>query len=95
MPTTAGVFDVDRTLLPGISSEQIFLPYLIRRRKMGVRSLLYSGLFALKRPGEILKYGIGANKAYLSRRSIEEVRALGRACFDELIRPLFADDRAP
>jgi HAD superfamily hydrolase (TIGR01490 family) len=81
------VFDVDRTLLPGISSEQLFLPYLLRRRKLGPRSVAYTLWFALRAPRETWRQGKAVNKAYLHRRQIEEVKALARACFDELIRP--------
>src|SRR5438093_1453681 len=50
MSAIAAVFDVDRTLLPDISSEQLFLPYLLRRGKLGPRSVAYTPWFALPPP---------------------------------------------
>src|SRR5207247_1567031 len=39
---TAAVFDVDRTLVPVTTTERIFIRYLLRRRVIGLRAVLYT-----------------------------------------------------
>jgi len=50
MSTRAAVFDLDGTLLPGVSAERLFIRYLIRRGSVGARQLLRSAVTASTLP---------------------------------------------
>lgn len=82
-------FDVDRTLIKGVSTEAIFIRYLIKRRKLKLIDLLRTALFLLKAVPRLFKEGIiniKENKTYLRNKPVEEIKCLGRICFEEEIR---------
>ncbi len=91
-PTTptaiAAVFDVDRTLLPGTTSERIFIRYLFRHRVIGVRTLTHMAVYlaaSLPRMGPM--EAIRRRRVYLAGQPADRVMALARQCYTEEIHP--------
>lgn len=76
---TAAVFDLDGTLLLGMSAERVFLRYLLGHRQLGVQALLgwIRGLGA----------GLKGNKGYLAGLDTEAVFAMARHCFTTRLAP--------
>ncbi len=81
------VFDIDGTLLPGTSTERLFVRYLEHKRILGLGNLLNfiaRGLTLLPR-GTV--YFIKANKGYLKDFEVERMNRIGREFFDSEIVP--------
>lgn len=85
--SSVAFFDVDRTLVRGVSTEFIFLTYLIKRGKFKFIDLLRSLFFILKYAPRFKKgiFDLKKNKAYLKNKSVNEMRELGERCFEEEI----------
>ncbi len=85
---TAAFFDVDRTLVVPRSMEQVFIPFLIRRRYLRAGDLArYLGHICRHLPeldGGLLR----DNKYHFKDKDPGELDALARECFQERIAPL-------
>ncbi|MBN1684358.1 MAG: HAD family phosphatase [Gammaproteobacteria bacterium] len=71
-------FDLDGTLLNGISSENAFIIYLIKKRFIGIYQILAVISFILRWFPKFGRFVFIKNKAYLSGLSIEKVSALAQ-----------------
>src|SRR5204862_5010876 len=85
---TAAVFDVDRTLVPVTTTERIFIRYLLRRRVIGLKAVLYTVAFMARRlpqasPFELIR----RQRAYLAGLPYEKIRRLALDCFETDIKP--------
>ena len=82
------VFDVDGTLLPGISMEREFLRYLMRRRLLPPGNiLLYIARGFLGVVAHGWEEGIKVDKAYLGGLPVTDVAGYAEACFRNRIAP--------
>ena len=84
----AAVFDVDRTLVPGTTTERLFIRYLLRRRVIGLRQLAHLSLYLLRAlprmdPMEAMR----RQRVYLAGLTEKRVVALAEACFTSEIQP--------
>ncbi|MEW6387760.1 MAG: HAD-IB family hydrolase [Thermodesulfobacteriota bacterium] len=81
MEKVAAIFDVDQTLVRG-HTERLFFWYLVRqgRLKLG-QVLIFFGRLAAQPQARF------RNKTYLQGMEVEEVAALARRCYRELIAP--------
>jgi len=89
----AAVFDVDRTLLPDTTAERLFLRYLTAQRELGLRDLLRTAWFVLRRlparePGAWQQ--ARRHRPYLTGKDVARLDQLGRRCFEDVIRPRLA-----
>jgi putative phosphoserine phosphatase/1-acylglycerol-3-phosphate O-acyltransferase len=88
----AAFFDVDRTLLPGISAEMLLVRAMLRRKLPGRFRLLpylIEAIRLLPKGPTIMRK---ANKAFLAGASPDQVRAWGERLFVDAIAPRLADD---
>jgi alcohol-forming fatty acyl-CoA reductase len=85
------VFDVDGTLLPGTSMERMFWRYLLRRRRLPARNVIY---FMLRGLAGALKSGrdglLKSNKSYVQGLTVSDVRILAEDCYRRWIAPRLA-----
>jgi HAD superfamily hydrolase (TIGR01490 family) len=85
---TAAVFDVDRTLVPGTTTERIFIRFLLRRRVIGLRAIAYTvGFMARRLPSASPFAAVRSRRAYLWGQPYEKMRRLAVACFETDIKP--------
>lgn len=82
------VFDVDGTLLPGISMEQLFIRYCMETGLIPRMNFLHFVLTA----GKILLHGnfpdvIKRNKALMKGLPADKVETAAEICFDEMVKP--------
>jgi HAD superfamily hydrolase (TIGR01490 family) len=85
---TAAVFDVDRTLVPVTTTERIFIRYLLRRRVIGLRAVMYTLGFMARRFPRISPFeAVRGRRAYLAGLPYEKARRLALACFETDIKP--------
>ena len=83
----AAVFDVDNTLVPGTSSEQLFIRYLIRERHLGTRAA-WGTLAAMvrgARRGPL--HALRRHRPYLRGWPVGRLAALGEEAFARAIAP--------
>lgn len=84
----AAVFDVDRTLVPGTTTERIFIRYLFRKRVLGVRALLGTALYLLRQlPHMNPMAAIRERRIYLADQPVDRITALAAQCYAADIRP--------
>src|SRR5438034_10394701 len=84
----AAVFDVDRTLVPVTTTERIFIRYLLRRRVIGLRAVLYTLGYVARRFPRVSPFAaIRGRRAYLAGQPYEKMRRLALACFETDIKP--------
>lgn len=87
MGKATAIFDVDRTILAGTSTERLFFRYLFTRGELDVSGLLFffwQFLLHLRRPEwRVIK----SNKGYLKNLSVKEIEAGAPVFFDRAIRP--------
>src|SRR5699024_511295 len=81
------VFDIDGTLVPGVSSEVRFVRYLWSRRVLGPRQLLAYAWFCLRYALRYRQHLMQKNKAYLSGLGVERVQALAMDFAQQLLVP--------
>jgi HAD superfamily hydrolase (TIGR01490 family) len=87
------VFDVDGTLLPGISMEREFLRYLTRKRLLPSRNiLLYIARGFLGVVAHGWEEGIKVDKAYLRGLRVTDVMSYAEACFRDRIAPAIGQE---
>jgi HAD superfamily hydrolase (TIGR01490 family) len=89
---TAAVFDVDRTLLPGTTTERLFIRYLISQGQLGViqlaRTALITGVYLLRvLPKLDPMEAIRRQRMYLAGLPEARVLNLAATCFREEIQP--------
>src|SRR5437870_8224936 len=78
----AAVFDVDRTLLPITTTERIFIRYLLKRRVIGLRAVMYTVAFMARRlPMASPFAAIRKQRAYLAGQPYDKMRRLALDCF--------------
>ncbi|MFC1572312.1 HAD family hydrolase [Candidatus Eisenbacteria bacterium] len=82
---TLAVFDIDGTILPGCSAEQIFVRYLRSHGELGLRDAARFALSLLTALPRGWTSATKANKSYLSGKSIDRIERLARECFREEI----------
>ncbi len=90
--SAAAFFDVDRTLLPGTSTEMLLVRSMLRRRLPGRFRLvpyLIEALRLLPKGPTLMRK---ANKGFLAGAAPEEVRAWGETLFIDAVEPRLADD---
>jgi len=84
----AAVFDVDRTLVPVTTTERIFIRYLLKRRVIGLRAVMYTLAFLARRLPVMTPYAaVRSQRAYLAGLPYEKMRRLARNCFEKDIKP--------
>ena len=83
----AAVFDVDRTLLPRTSTEQQFMLYLLRRRRIGLREITRAAVDVGRRYRELRARGYLEYHGYLAGRRETDVADWARECFTLQILP--------
>ena len=91
MKKTIAAFDIDGTILPGDSTERIFIRYLIGRRELHIADAVRYGTRCLIR---LPRGWIGAtkgNKTYLRDKSTVRLDGLAEECFHEEIAPRISD----
>lgn len=85
---TAAFFDVDRTLVVPRSMEQVFIPFLIRRRYLKAGDLArYVGHLCRRLPN-LDSGALRDNKYHFKDKDPGELDRLARECFQERIAPL-------
>jgi HAD superfamily hydrolase (TIGR01490 family) len=83
----AAFFDVDKTILPGVSAEMLFAKGLLNGALPG-RFAWFSFLIeAIRLLPRGLTIARKANKAYLAGADPEDVRVWGRKLFDQQVEP--------
>lgn len=84
----AAVFDVDRTLLPGTTTERLFIGYLFRKRVLGLGTLLKTGFYLLRQlPRMSPMEAIRQQRVYLVGQPVARLRPLAVRCYEEEIAP--------
>lgn len=87
----AAVFDVDRTLVPGTTTERTFIRYLLRKRVIGLGSLARTALYLLRSlPRMSPMAAIREQREYLAGQPVERILPLARACFETDIKPVIS-----
>jgi putative phosphoserine phosphatase/1-acylglycerol-3-phosphate O-acyltransferase len=87
----AAVFDVDRTLVPGTTTERLFIRYLFRKRVLGLGTLLATGLYLLRQlPRMNPMEAIRQQRVYLTGQPASRLRALALRCYEDEIAPLLS-----
>jgi HAD superfamily hydrolase (TIGR01490 family) len=81
MGAAAAIFDVDGTLVQG-GTERLFFRYLVRTGRLSPRRALTFLVRLAAAPRNRF-----SNKTYLAGLALPETEALGRRCFQEMIRP--------
>ncbi|MBU0456359.1 MAG: HAD-IB family phosphatase [Pseudomonadota bacterium] len=71
-------FDLDGTLLEGLSSENVFVLHLLKKRYLGLRQWMSILRFLFRWTHRYGQYVFIKNKAYLNRLSHDEISKLGR-----------------
>ena len=87
----AAFFDVDGTLIPSVSTERVFVFYLLKRRVIGWRAGWHFLSYLVTHPGEWQDSILQRNKAYLEGLKIRDLRKYARDCFEEKIRDLLSE----
>jgi HAD superfamily hydrolase (TIGR01490 family) len=84
---SAGVFDLDGTLVRGTSAERLLVPYLVRRRVIGWRQLAkaLARLATLPRRGSAA--AVRANKRWLAGTPVALVEGCMHDFFDDRLAP--------
>lgn len=81
------VFDLDNTLLPGISAERLFVSFLITKRLLGTRAAAATFLMLLR----YLRYGparaLRTHRPYLRGWEVARLRQLGEEAVATVIAP--------
>jgi putative phosphoserine phosphatase/1-acylglycerol-3-phosphate O-acyltransferase len=84
----AAVFDVDRTLIPGTTTERLFIRYLLRRRVIGLTQIAQLGWYVLRAlPKMDPMEAVRRQRIYLAGLPVRRVVPLAEACFREEIQP--------
>jgi HAD superfamily hydrolase (TIGR01490 family) len=87
----AAVFDVDRTLVPGTTTERLFIRYLFRKHVLGLGTLLATGLYLLRQlPRMNPMEAIRQQRVYLTGQPASRLRALALRCYEDEIAPLLS-----
>ncbi len=87
---TAAIFDVDNTLLPGATSERIFINHLLRNGHFGARATLGT-LAVLLRHARLGPFGaLRVHRPYLRGRLAADVARLAERAFATQILPRLA-----
>ena len=85
----AAVFDVDRTLVPGTTTERVFIRYLLRRRVIGIPQVARLGWYVLRAlPKMDPMEAVRRQRIYLAGLPVARITRLAEACFREDIQPL-------
>ncbi|MGI8589324.1 MAG: HAD family hydrolase [Chloroflexia bacterium] len=88
----AAVFDVDRTLLPGTTTERLFIRYLFGKRVLGLGTLARTAGYLLRAlPRMSALEAIRRNRVYLAGRPVARVKPMAVRCYEEVIRPLMSE----
>ncbi|HEX5502431.1 MAG TPA: HAD-IB family hydrolase [Thermomicrobiales bacterium] len=86
----AAIFDVDRTLLPGTTTERLFLRYLVMRRHYGPRAALAT-IRLLARHARLGPFhALRQHRPYLRGWEVARMDALGADAFAATIAPRLA-----
>jgi HAD superfamily hydrolase (TIGR01490 family) len=88
----AVIFDLDGTLLAGLSSEQRFFLYLLHRRIMGLRQV---SAFLRFGPRHFRRFGTAVwkkDKAYLAGLEVKRIQALAQRFAAQRLRPCVRSD---
>lgn len=81
------VFDLDNTLLPGISAERLFVQFLIAKRLLGARAMAATFLIVLRH----IRYGparaLRTHRPYLRGGEVARLRQLGEEAVATVVTP--------
>jgi HAD superfamily hydrolase (TIGR01490 family) len=83
----AAVFDVDRTLVPVTTTERVYIRYLFRKRVIGLRALVSTAVFMVRRLPQSPFETIRRERAYLAGLTYEKAKRLALQCFETDIKP--------
>lgn len=87
---TAAVFDVDNTLLPGTTSERLFVRYLLRNGHYGTRAAFDTLMTLLRHARRGPFDTLRTHRPYLRGRPIADVARLAEQVFTREILPRLA-----
>ena len=83
----AAVFDVDRTLVPGTTTERVFIRYLLRRGVIGLAQVARLGWYLLRAlPKLDPMEAVRRQRIYLAGLPVRRVTALAEECFHQEIQ---------
>lgn len=84
-------FDLDGTILHGLSSENRFILHLLKNRRLGIKQISSAFLYLFKWAPRFKQYIFVKNKAYLTDLSVQNIEALAKKYVQtklaKLIRP--------
>ncbi|MGR3319964.1 MAG: HAD family hydrolase [Candidatus Anammoxibacter sp.] len=86
------IFDIDGTLIKGISSERVFFRYLLAKKIIKYRDLLRFAWVLIKKLFSFKGIYARKNKFHLKGKSYELLAAEARKCFDEKISRYISSD---
>ncbi|MFQ5785602.1 MAG: HAD family hydrolase [Alphaproteobacteria bacterium] len=84
---SAILVDVDGTLLPGPSSEALFVAHLLRRQHIGPRQMMNAALFVPRWGPQLGRHVLKKNKAYLDGLAVDDVARWAEAFVEDRLAP--------
>jgi HAD superfamily hydrolase (TIGR01490 family) len=86
----AAIFDVDNTLLPGTTSERLFIRFLLARRQFGLRAAVGTVLTMARHARLGPFHALRQHRPYLRGWSVAQLEALGEEVVATQIAPRLA-----
>jgi HAD superfamily hydrolase (TIGR01490 family) len=88
----AAFFDVDHTIIPGISVERLFFRYLRAHGVISLRDVTGTIAFILRGSLDLSGMAMRSRRIYLAGKSIPLIEQMASRCFEEVIRPRISED---
>jgi HAD superfamily hydrolase (TIGR01490 family) len=82
----AAFFDVDNTIVPGPSLEQLFFRYLISKGVLKTRDIAGTLSFILRCSMDLSGMAMRSRRIYLTGKPVPLIEQLADQCFEEVIR---------
>jgi len=73
----AAIFDLDNTIIPGVSVERRFFYRLLRERRIGFREIARTAGFLIRNLHRLSSTTLYSNKPYLAGKSVNELEQMG------------------
>lgn len=86
-PRAGAVFDLDNTLLPGVSAERLFVRFLIAKRLLGARAAAATLVAVLRYVRDGPAHTLRVRRPYLRGWEVERLRQLGEEAVKDAILP--------
>lgn len=86
----AAFFDVDNTIVPGPSVEQLFFRYLLSNGVLTMRDVTATAAFILRCSLDLSGMAMRSQRIYLNGKPVPLIEQMASHCFDEVIRPKIA-----